>query len=324
MTRLPRRSVLGTLLFLLAPAAVAGPVSCQVTGVSGIDFGSLDAFAHGASVNGRIDYECYNDSGAERRVLLCAAVDGGVGAPAQIAPRTLAPPGGSPLLAYDLYWPDGVTVLGSTPADSLRGLVTIAGKTSLRGHLTVRARLALPQSGLVAEPGGTLYQRSFAGNSALLSWADRAANAGDPAACSEAPVPFSFSVRARLMPACQISATTLDFGTAFSAQPGPIDATSRLTVRCTRGTPHRVALDHGQHAVTGNRHMAGPNGHLLPYTLHQNAARSLAWGNQASDTLQRSTGTGSDETLTVYGRVPSVANAAPGDYADTVTVTVSY
>ena len=324
MTLTPRRKILGALLCLLTPVAVAGPVSCHVTGVSGIDFGSLDAFGSGASVNGRIDYECYNDSGAERRVLLCAAIDGGVGAPTRIAPRTLAPPGGSPLLDYDLYWPDGVTVLGSTPADSLRGFVTIAGKTSLRGSLTMRARLVLPQAGLVAEPGGTLYQRSFAGNSALLSWADHAASAGDPATCSEVPVPFSFTVSARLMPACQISATTLDFGTVFSSQADPIDATSRLTVRCTRGTPHRIALDHGQHAAAGNRHMTGPGGHLLPYTLHQNPARSLAWGNQASDTLQRPTGTGSDETLTVYGRVPTVANAVPGDYVDTVTVTVSY
>ena len=110
MTLTPHRKILGALLCLLTPVAVAGPVSCHVTGVSGIDFGNLDAFGSGASVNGRIDYECYNDSGAERRVLLCAAIDGGVGAPTRIAPRTLAPPGGSPLLDYDLYWPDGVTV----------------------------------------------------------------------------------------------------------------------------------------------------------------------------------------------------------------------
>ena len=308
---------------LVAAPATAGPVICHVTGVNDITFGSLDAFGNGTSVNGRIDYECSNDSGVERSVLLCVALDGGVGASAQTAPRTLAPDAsGSPQLAYNLYWPDGITVIDNT--DTLRELITVAGKARVRGSLSLRARLTLPQEGLVAAPGGTLYQRSFTGNSALLSWADHPANAGDPSVCSETPVPFSFTVSARLLPACRISATTLDFGTVFSTHSGPIDATNHLSVRCTRGTPHQIALDHGQHAIASTRHLSGPNNHLLPYTLHQNAARTLAWGTQAIDTLHRPTGIGSDETLTVYGRIPSVANAVPGDYADTVTVTVSY
>ena len=36
------------------------------------------------------------------------------------------------------------------------------------------------------------------------------------------------------------------------------------------------------------------------------------------------TGTGSTQTLTIYGRLPSLANVVPGSYTDTVTVTVSY
>ncbi|WP_409528142.1 spore coat protein U domain-containing protein [Rhizobium sp.] len=36
------------------------------------------------------------------------------------------------------------------------------------------------------------------------------------------------------------------------------------------------------------------------------------------------TGTGSPQTLTVYGRVPAQNTPAPGTYSDTVVVTVSY
>ena len=40
----------------------------------------------------------------------------------------------------------------------------------------------------------------------------------------------------------------------------------------------------------------------------------------AATSCASGTGTGSSQTLSIYGRLPSLANAVPGSYTDTVTV----
>jgi spore coat protein U-like protein len=63
----------------------------------------------------------------------------------------------------------------------------------------------------------------------------------------------------------------------------------------------------------------------LGYQLYLDAGRSSVWGDgSASSSTSSGTGTGSAQTLTIYGRLPSLANVVPGSYTDTVTVTVSY
>ena len=51
---------------------------------------------------------------------------------------------------------------------------------------------------------------------------------------------------------------------------------------------------------------------------------STVWGNGTASSTHSGTGTGSTQSLTIYGRLPSLANVIPGSYTDTVTVTVTY
>lgn len=140
----------------------------------------------------------------------------------------------------------------------------------------------------------------------------------------------SFQAQATVVSSCQISGTTLNFGNTIDAlvSATPLDAYSTLSVVCTNTTPYTVALNAGTNAGGasnfGARKMkSGSN--TLSYQLYLDSGRSTVWGDgTASSSTSSGNGTGSTQTLTIYGRLPSLANVIPGSYTDTVTVTVSY
>ena len=135
----------------------------------------------------------------------------------------------------------------------------------------------------------------------------------------------TLSVTLEIQGACTLSGTSpIAFGTqrVLSAN---TDATGSLAVQCTDSTPYAVSLDAGAGAgaTTGLRKMTS-GATTVDYALYRDSSRTLAWGNtQGTDTVA-GTGNGGNQTLTVYGRVPSQASPAPGSYADTVNVTVTY
>ncbi|MFG6429200.1 spore coat U domain-containing protein [Roseateles sp. LYH14W] len=151
-----------------------------------------------------------------------------------------------------------------------------------------------------------------------------------PAFVQAATTGNTFQVTATVTSACTVSGTTLNFGASIDplATATPLDATSTLSVVCTNTTPYTVALNAGTNAGGasnfGARTMkSGSN--TLGYQLYLDAGRSSVWGDgTASSSTSPGTGTGSTQTLTIYGRLPSLANVIPGSYTDTVTVTVSY
>jgi spore coat protein U-like protein len=151
-----------------------------------------------------------------------------------------------------------------------------------------------------------------------------------PALANAGSTGNTFQVQATVTSACTVSGSTLNFGASIDplATATPLDATSTLTVVCTNTTPYTVALNAGVNAGGasnfGARKMkSGAN--VLGYQLYTDTGRSTVWGDgTASSSTSASTGTGSTQTLTIYGRLPSLANVVPGSYTDTVTVTVSY
>ena len=67
--------------------------------------------------------------------------------------------------------------------------------------------------------------------------------------------------------------------------------------------------------------MQGTAGNFVPYDLYQDAGLNTFWGTN-TDVLNAS-GTGTTQSIPVYGRVTNV-NAVAGTYADVVTATVTY
>ncbi len=113
---------------------------------------------------------------------------------------------------------------------------------------------------------------------------------------------------------------------AFGAYTGVNnDSSANVTVNCSNGGTYTVALGAGSNSNGTTRRMAGPSGQFLTYAIYSNAGRTTTWGNGTTFGAQVSgTGTGSNQTLTAYGRVPSGQSPTPGSYTDTVVVTITY
>ena len=139
----------------------------------------------------------------------------------------------------------------------------------------------------------------------------------------------SISVSATVVSSCIVSGATLNFGAAIDPTAATvIDSSTSITVVCTATTPYAVALNAGVNAGGASNFgtRAIKNGlKTLGYQLYADALHTTVWGDgtSASATVP-GLGTGSNQSLTVYGRLPSVAGAVPGTYSDTVTVTVTY
>jgi spore coat protein U-like protein len=139
----------------------------------------------------------------------------------------------------------------------------------------------------------------------------------------------TFNVRITITAACDIS-TTAPTDVNFGSQPSTatnVDNQGALNVNCTPSAPYTIALDNGQNGTDVNSRKMSNGTSLVPYQLYRAASRSAAdvWGSTTggSGNVLAGTGSGSVQTLPVYGRVPST-NFPAGSYADVITATITY
>ncbi|WAS59068.1 Csu type fimbrial protein [Burkholderia ambifaria] len=132
----------------------------------------------------------------------------------------------------------------------------------------------------------------------------------------------TMAISATVDATCQISTTPLAFSTYTGSQ---TDATATVSVTCTNTTPYNVGFDAGLGAgATVTTRTMSITGASLPYSLFQDAGRTVNWGNTVGTDTVAGTGTGSAQTLTVYGRIGAGQLVTPGAYTDTITATVTY
>lgn len=133
----------------------------------------------------------------------------------------------------------------------------------------------------------------------------------------------TFRVTATVAATCLISATTLAFGTYTGVV---ANSTSTITVTCTNTSPFNVGLNAGTApgATVTTRKMTGPAAAVLAYSLSQDAAHTINWGNTIGTDTESGTGNGSAQNLTVFGHVPAGQFVTPGAYTDTITATISF
>lgn len=140
----------------------------------------------------------------------------------------------------------------------------------------------------------------------------------------------TFQVTATVISACTVSGALLNFGSAINPLSAsvPLYASSTLTVQCTNTTPYAVSLNAGTNAGGPSNFAARAmkNGsNALGYQLYLDSGHSQVWGDgTASSGTSSGTGTGSTQSLTIYGSVPTLSGTVPGAYSDTVTVTITY
>lgn len=255
-------------------------------------------------------------------------------------PRKLV--NGGNTLIYDLYTAAGGVWQGPTASPPAQQQVTLSytlptllssGTYSATANVQVSARIP-SQSGLAA---GT-YTQSFAGTATSGDY--RVSDPGSgfvgnstsmPTSCKvggndgKTGTPnFPFTVTANIAARCVIkTATDLAFGTVPGLMTAPQDQTSLVILNCTSPTAWNAGLNNGTNASGTQRRMSDGAGNYVNYELYRDSGRSSRWGNTIGTDTAAGTGTGQDQTVTVYGRVPT-QTATPGNYSDTIQVTVTY
>ena len=255
-------------------------------------------------------------------------------------PRKLV--NGGNTLNYDLYTAAGTVWQGPTASPPAQQQVTLSytmptflngGTYSASTNVQVSARIP-GQSGLAA---GT-YTQSFAGTATSADY--RVSDPGSgffggstsmPTSCrtggndGKTGTPnFPFTVSTTVTPSCQIkTATDLGFGSVPGFITTNVDQTSLITLNCVNATAWTAGLNNGVNASGNIRRMSDGAGNYVTYELYRDSGRSQRWGNTINTDTMAGIGTGNDQGVTVYGRVP-VQTATPGDYSDRITVTVTY
>jgi spore coat protein U-like protein len=149
-------------------------------------------------------------------------------------------------------------------------------------------------------------------------------------AANSATTTTTFAVTETVLASCSATATALAFN-PYTPGAGAIANSSTINVKCTKNTPYTISLNKGTTAggSVAQRLMAfGAN--TLQYNLFTTVAANVVFGD-GSGTSQTEAGTGAGvataNAVTVFGQVPDSATnqaAVPGNYTDTITVTVTY
>lgn len=329
---------------LLVPRPAPAALTCTLSSVNTLDFGSvspLDVASTDLAQPFTITCQASRSdiggpAGSTRTVNLCVSYNNGSGGASGGGNRQLVNAGNNAL--YDLY-PTGAygpTHWGSR-AGAPTGTVVQASVTLVKPGPPGNPPTA-PQSVAV-----TTYARLFGSQNTLppgtytstltlavdAFWNDvksDCAAGGTVVSAPTAPQPATVAY----VNECRVGTiATLDFGVSGFLTSN-LDAATSASVTCSSGTPFRVGLDAGASAgaTTSTRRMtrtAAPPS-TVAYGLFRDAARTLNWGNDTaggSDT-QNGTGGGTAQTLPIYGRVGPQDTPEPGDYQDTVVLTVAF
>ncbi|MBV8044688.1 spore coat protein U domain-containing protein [Pluralibacter sp.] len=321
--RLKERLIIAGLLFC---PGINYAVTCSVNNVQTINFGAVNPLSgSGTTTSMTFGYSCTKQVGdVLAGVNLCFNI-GASAVSGQVTTRSMSfagPPAST--LNYQLYQDSGHSTLwgSQTQAGTSPPMVqlTLLDLVPVTGSLTVYGQIATPQT--AAAPGN--YQDNYTAATANVT-----VNIGllaPPTTCgSTVAATFPFTVSAIVTKQCNISyANNLNFGTVNPKQTN-VTTSNTLGVACSNSTPYTIGLQPSNGNTAGNGVMkgTGSNTDQVPYQLSSTTGPSgTPWGNTSQNNIA-GTGTGATKAYTVYATVPG-ANYTPDNYADTVTVAVTY
>lgn len=327
--RLPRCAPYLLAAVCLGYGAVAKASSCALSAgtTSTMDFGTINPLLPADTMNtgGQIVVTC-NFTALSLAARLCFNL--GLGSTSTTTnPRTLG--AGTNRMNYNLYTDAGMTQVWGTALTTAPTSVTLAGP-ALGGNASTTFRFYGKVPGnqtqvRTVNNANTTYSETYSTTGTVDVVFGLLSGLANCPLTSPTRLTIPLTVTAVVQKNCTINATDLAFppkGVLSSAT----TATSQITVKCTNNNAYSVALDGGS---VGNNVLARKMKHAtqadtVNYQLYQDAAYATIWGNASGGSPRTGTGTGSNQTYTVYGRVPAQATPRPGDYKDVVTATITF
>ena len=312
---------------LLLNAMAATPSSaatCSVT-ASAVNFGNLAIGSlTGATTSGTVKEGCTGGWTTGGNLTICNAIGNGNNDTGTTRTMTLVQGGVTYAIPYQLYTNAARTTVYAYPGSD----VFYVPYTTANGGSTTTNTYAkiLTAPGTLA-PG--TYVDTYTSVAEAVATFDTWNTIHPPVTCGAnanyTEVAILFTVQVTIPSSCMIAAGPLNFGTT-SVITGAINATSTISVTCTNLALYNVALSAGTAtgATVTTRKMTGLGGATIAYSLYQNAGRTTNWGNTVNVDTEPGTGTGSAQTVTVYGQVPPQPPTRVGAYSDTIVATLWY
>ncbi len=288
-------------------------VTCSTTSISNLAFGTVDPQSSLTNTTATINFSCNNPNHQFYSGVVCFAINDGLTNRQMLS--------GSNTLNFGIYTNAGYSAYWGANANALIVPVQIpndspnwTSSATLYGQVVAgQTSAATGNYNLAFTPGQTTMAVNVSKNFAPT----------DCVGATPVSTGQSFSATATVAVTCTVSATTLDFGAPAGFLTSNVDAASTITTTCVSGTPYQIGLNNGVNASGTTRRMAGGS-EFISYELYRDSSRSQRWGNTLNTDTVTSTGNGSAQSTTVYGRVAPQATPSPNTYSDTITVTVTY
>jgi spore coat protein U-like protein len=293
--------VLATLLGAPRDASATNAVSSCSASSTGLTFPNYDLLGQAQQTGtGTITVQC-TGTGTDTIHVALSAGNSGSG-----TCTTRKMELSSSALTYNIYQDSALsTVWCSGSAKRLAVSITFPSKTTaetVNQNVTMYAEVTAGQS---VAPG--TYTDT---PTATVYWTGGNSTASNVAVQDYAPS------------ACSVSVSALGFGNYTGAV---IQAQTTVTATCSLTSPYTIALGGGSYLNGVQRRMGDTLGDYIPYALYSNSTRTTAWGDgSALGATVAGTGTGVAQNYPVYGSTGAQSATPPGNYADSVVVTVSY
>ncbi|MGD0096279.1 MAG: spore coat protein U domain-containing protein [Terracidiphilus sp.] len=136
-------------------------------------------------------------------------------------------------------------------------------------------------------------------------------------------------VRLAAQGSCQIGNTFSVFFSSYSS--ATVQTTGSIQFTCPNNTPYTIGLNAGTTpgaTVTNRMLLRTSDQATLGYQLFSDASYTTNWGNTAGTSWVTGTGTGSQQTATIYSQIPGAeaffSSQNGTNFTDMVTVTLSW
>ncbi|MPM43681.1 hypothetical protein SDC9_90358 [bioreactor metagenome] len=322
------RLALATGAVCLFPPYAQASVSCSAW-AEDIVFYDVIPWQSSGSMNGTITVRC--QSGLfdifQQRVNVCLGIGTGTNS-SSWEPRRMFLAGNTGVyMGFQIFKPDG-SFFGSPfqPEPLQISNLSVPGWAGSQSY-SVTMRATLPTQSASLPPGQ--YTANFTGGHTLMAVSSPVTVFGNPSDCTNSMAAsghFPFTVIANVPAYCSITSTnTMAFEPVAGFGDSARDASTIIGVRCTATTAYKINLTPSNNNANGQGALKLTSGGTdsVAYQLYQDAARTISWGNRPGNN-RSGVGTGQIQDIPVYGRVPANLDATPGNYSDSVQVTVTY
>ena len=320
---------LSIVIFAVIALATAGTAasaqSCTAT-ISASNFGTVELLTGGSfDTTATLSLFC---SGAPGEVVrVCPSIGAGSGGSSNGgATRTMTTtPSGQ--LGFNLYQDPGHQFVWGAVDGSMGGFgppaidITMNAGGAGNETATIYGRIFSAQQ---SAPIGS-YASTFSAGSVSIASDYAAGNPTCAAIGVNNAYQTAFNAEAQYFASCTVSATAMSFGSIAATQAGATDSSATISMQCSNSAPYNVLLNGGLTGAANplaRKMQSGAN--LLTYALYKDSNRTQPWGETIGSNVLGGTGTGGNQSIAVYGRVPQQATPPTGSYADTVIVTIDY